>query len=106
MDIVAKHIQPDEYGVRIAELDEMSYRRLLWDHQPLTDFWRVGKGYEKKLKANGMFTMGDIATVSYTHLDVYKRQGYDRVIVEPSGIFDVDEFFDTLYEMCIRDSSG
>lgn len=64
MDIVAKHIQPDEYGVRIAELDEMSYRSLLWDHQPLTDFWRVGKGYEKKLKANGMFTMGDIARCS------------------------------------------
>lgn len=64
MDIVAKHIQPDEYGVRIAELDEMSYRRLLWDHQPLTDFWRVGKGYDKKLKANGMFTMGDIARCS------------------------------------------
>ena len=64
MDIVAKHIKPDEYGVRIAELDEMSYRRLLWDHQPLTDFWRVGKGYEKKLKANGMFTMGDIARCS------------------------------------------
>ena len=58
MDIVAKHIEPDENGVRIAELDEMSYRKLLWDHQPLTDFWRVGKGYEKKLRANGIFTMG------------------------------------------------
>ena len=64
MDIVAKHIEPDENGVRIAELDEMSYRKLLWDHQPLTDFWRVGKGYEKKLRANGIFTMGDVARCS------------------------------------------
>lgn len=58
MDIVAKHIEPDENGVRIAELDEMSYRKLLWDHQPLTDFWRVGKGYEKKLRANGILPWG------------------------------------------------
>ena len=61
LDIGAKHIDPDEKGVRIAELDEMSYRRTLWDHRPLTDFWRVGRGYSKKLEANGMFTMGDIA---------------------------------------------
>lgn len=64
MDIVAKHIPPDEDGVRIAELDEMSYRRLLWDHRPLTDFWRVGKGYAKKLEAHGLYTMGDIARCS------------------------------------------
>ena len=64
MDIRAKHIQPDGYGVRIAELDEMSYRRLLWDHRPLTDFWRVGPGYAKKLEAQGLFTMGDIARCS------------------------------------------
>lgn len=64
MDIWAKHIQPDENGVRIAELDEMSYRRNLWDHRPLTDFWRVGKGYAKKLEANGLYTMGDIARCS------------------------------------------
>ena len=64
MDIVAKHIAPDEDGVRIAELDEMSYRRLLWNHRPLTDFWRVGRGYEKKLEENGLFTMGDIARCS------------------------------------------
>ena len=50
MDIVAKHIKPDKDGVRIAELDEMSYRRKLWSHRPLTDFWRVGKGYAKKLE--------------------------------------------------------
>ena len=64
MDIVAKHIPPDEDGVRIAELDEMTYRRLLWDHRPLTDFWRVGKGYAKKLEAHGLYTMGDIARCS------------------------------------------
>ena len=61
MDIQAKHIAPDKDGVRIAELDEMSYRRLLWTHTPLTDFWRVGRGYSAKLGANGMYTMGDVA---------------------------------------------
>lgn len=64
MDIVAKHIEPDKDGVRIAELDEMSYRRLLWSHRPLTDFWRVGKGYAKKLEDHGLYTMGDIAKCS------------------------------------------
>lgn len=64
MDIVAKHVEPDEYGVRIAELDEISYRRLLWNHRPLTDFWRVGHGYQKKLEAAHLFTMGDIARCS------------------------------------------
>jgi len=61
MDIQAKHIEPDKNGVRIAELDEMGYRRLLWTHTPLTDFWRVGRGYASKLEANGMNTMGDVA---------------------------------------------
>ncbi len=64
MDIVAKHIEPDSNGVRIAKLDEMSYRRLLWNHRPLTDFWRVGRGYAKKLEENGLYTMGDIARCS------------------------------------------
>ena len=64
MDIVAKHVPADEYGVRIAELDEMSYRRLLWSHRPLTDFWRVGRGYAGKLEAHGLYTMGDIARCS------------------------------------------
>ena len=64
MDIVAKRIAPDKNGVRIAALDEMSYRRLLWDHRPLTDFWRVGSGYERKLAAYGIHTMGDIALMS------------------------------------------
>lgn len=64
MDIEAKHAIPDEKGVRIAQLDEISYRRLLWNHRPLTDFWRVGRGYQKKLEAAGLFTMGDIARCS------------------------------------------
>lgn len=64
MDIVAKHIPADADGVRIAQLDEMGYRRQLWDHRPLTDFWRVGRGYRKKLEAHGLFTMGDIARCS------------------------------------------
>lgn len=61
MDIVAKKMPADELGVRIAALDEMKYRELLWEHRPLTDFWRVGAGYQKKLASYGMFTMGDIA---------------------------------------------
>ena len=64
MDIVAKHVHPDVNGVRIAKLDERTYRRLLWEHRPLTDFWRVGGGYAKKLEANGLYTMGDIARCS------------------------------------------
>ena len=64
MDILAKKAQPDEFGVRIAELDEMSYRRQLWSHRPLTDFWRVGPGISRKLEKNGLFTMGDVARCS------------------------------------------
>ena len=64
MDIVAKHIDADENGVRIAQLDEKSYRKLLWDYRPITDFWRVGPGYAKKLAEVGLFTMGDVARCS------------------------------------------
>ena len=64
MDIMAKHVQPDKDGVRIAELDEMSYREQLWAHRPLTDFWRVGRSYAKKLEAIGIYTMGDVARCS------------------------------------------
>ena len=64
MDIIAKKEKPNRYGVRVAELDEMSYRRLLWSHTPLTDFWRVGKGYVEKLASVGLKTMGDIARCS------------------------------------------
>lgn len=64
MDIVAKHIEADQYGVRIAELNEMAYRQKLWNHRPLTDFWRVGPGISRKLEKNGLFTMGDVAQCS------------------------------------------
>lgn len=64
MDIVAKHTEPDKDGVRIAQLDEMSYRKLLWNHRPITDFWRVGKGYAKRLEKEQLYTMGDIARCS------------------------------------------
>ena len=64
MDIYAKHIEPDENGVRIAELNERSYREHLWTHQPISDFWRVGRGIAKKLREHGMETMGDVARCS------------------------------------------
>lgn len=64
MDIEAKHIAPDKDGVRIAELDEADYRRSLWGHRPLTDFWRIGKGYARKLEENGLYNMGDVAKCS------------------------------------------
>lgn len=73
MDIMAKHIPADQNGVRIAALDEMSFRRNLWDHQPLTDFWRVGRGYAKKLEEHGMFTMGDVARMSVHREDLLYR---------------------------------
>ena len=69
MDIVAKHVQPNKYGVRIAGLDEMSYRKMLWNHRPLTDFWRIGKGIAKKLEQNNMYTMGDVAKCSIYNED-------------------------------------
>lgn len=64
MDIVAKHIKPDDKGLRIASLNETLYRQYLWQHRPLTDFWRIGKGYAKKLEQLGLYTMGDIAKCS------------------------------------------
>ena len=70
MDIVAKKMKADKDGVRIASLDEMTYRKLLWDHTPLTDFWRVGHGYQRKLEANNLFTMGDIALCSIENEDL------------------------------------
>ncbi len=74
MDIQAKHIEPDQDGVRIAELDEMSYRELLWTHRPLRDFWRVGHGYAKKLEQNGMYTMGDVARCSIGKSTAYSNE--------------------------------
>ncbi len=74
MDIVAKHIEADEDGVRIAELDEMSYRRLLWDYKPITKFWRVGNGYAKKLAEHGIYTMGDVARCSVGKENEYQNE--------------------------------
>lgn len=106
MDIVAKHVRPDADGVRIAKLDEMSYRKLLWSHQPLTDFWRVGKGYAKKLEEVGLCTMGDIARCSlgkpneyYNEDLLYKMFGINAELLidhawgwEPCTIADVKEY--------------
>ncbi|MBD5631883.1 MAG: DNA methylase [Clostridia bacterium] len=100
MDIVAKHIQPNSEGVRIAELNEMSYRKLLWEHKPLTDFWRVGHGYANKLEANGMYTMGDVALCSLTNEDLlYKLFGINAELLidhawgwEPCTIADIKSY--------------
>lgn len=106
MDIMAKHIQPDKNGVRIAELDEYSYRLFLWDHRPLTDFWRVGKGYDRKLEANGLYTMGDIARCSigepgmrYSEELLYKLFGINAELLidhawgwEPTTIADIKAY--------------
>jgi DNA polymerase V len=106
MDIVAKHTEPDENGVRIAELDEMSYRRELWEHRPLTDFWRVGRGYARKLEENGLYTMGDVARCSigkendyYNEDLLYKLFGINAELLidhawgwEPCTIKEIKEY--------------
>lgn len=100
MDIVAKHIPADENGVRISELDEMSYREKLWAHTPLTDFWRIGRGYSKKLEDRGMFTMGDVARCSIENEDVlYKLFGINAELLidhawgyEPAIIKDIKSY--------------
>lgn len=82
MDIKAKKMAPDKDGVRIAELDEMSYRRELWDHTPLTDFWRVGAGIARNLALNGMFTMGDVARMSVDNENLlYKLLGINAELL-------------------------
>ena len=100
MDIVAKHMPADEDGVRIAELDELKYRQLLWDHRPLTDFWRIGKGISKRLERNGIFTQGDIARMSLTDEDkLYKMFGVNAELIidhawgyEPTRIKDIKSY--------------
>ena len=100
MDIVAKHTEPDQDGVRIAELDEMSYRKKLWNHRPLTDFWRVGKGYARRLETAGLYTMGDIALCSEKDEDyLYKMFGVNAEFLidhawgwEPCEISEVREY--------------
>lgn len=82
MDIVAKHMMPDRDGVRIAELDEMSYRKLLWDHEPITDFWRVGHGIAARLAGMGLKTMGDIARMSLDSEEyLYKQFGVNAELL-------------------------
>lgn len=82
MDIVAKHTDANEIGVRIAEIDEFSYRKLLWDHKPITDFWRVGRGYAKKLAEYNIFTMGDVARCSVENEDLlYKLFGVNAELL-------------------------
>ena len=100
MDIVAKHMPPDENGVRIASLDERSYRELLWDHMPITDFWRIGKGYAKRLASAGMYTMGDVARCSVRSEDIlYKMFGVNAELLidhawgyEPCTIADIKKY--------------
>ncbi|MDE6732496.1 MAG: DNA methylase [Oscillospiraceae bacterium] len=100
MDIMAKHIPADKNGARIAELDEMSYRRKLWAHRPLTDFWRIGGGISSKLEPHGMFTMGDIARCSVENEDLlYKLFGVNAELLidhawgwEPCEIADIKAY--------------
>ena len=100
MDVGAKHVKPNSQGVRIAELDEMSYRKLLWSHRPITDFWRVGKGYSKRLEANNMYTMGDVARCSIEHEDLlYKLFGINAELlidhawgIEPCTLEDIRNY--------------
>ncbi len=82
MDIVAKHIKPDKNGVRIAGLDELTYKKLLWNHKPITDFWRVGKGISKRLEKHGIFTMGDVARTSIKNEELlYKLFGINAELL-------------------------
>ena len=82
MDIVAKHIEPDINGVRIAQIDEIEYRKKLWDHRPLTSFWRIGQGISKKLEEHGMYTMGDVARCSIENENLlYKLFGVNAELL-------------------------
>ena len=82
MDIIAKHTEANEFGVRVASLDIESYRKKLWTHVPLTDFWRIGKGYYNKLKEYKIYTMGDIARTSIENEDLlYKLFGIDAELL-------------------------
>ena len=100
MDVVAKHVEADEDGVRIAALDERTYRATMWDHRPLTDFWRVGKGYARKLEAAGLYTMGDIALWSETNEELlYQMFGVNAELLidhawgwEPCRISDIKAY--------------
>ena len=100
MDIMAKHCTADENGVRIAVLDELGYRRELWSHRPLTDFWRVGRGYARKLESYGIYTMGDVARCSLQDEDLlYRLFGKNAELLidhswgyEPCGMAEVKAY--------------
>lgn len=82
MDVVAKHTEANKFGVRIAELNEMSYRKMIWNHLPITDIWRVGKGISKRLEEYGMYTMGDVARCSINNEDLlYKLFGVNAELL-------------------------
>ena len=82
MDIVAKHVKPNKNGVRIAALDELTYRKLLWNHRPITDFWRVGKGYATRLEKHNIYTMGDVARTSIQNEELlYKLFGINAELL-------------------------
>lgn len=114
MDIVAKHKKADENGVRIAQLDEQSYRELLWNHEPITDFWRVGRGYSNRLEKHGIYTMGDIARCSlggkgdyYNEDLLYKLFGINAELlidhawgVEPCTIADIKAYKPASSSLC------
>ena len=114
MDIVAKHVEPDSQGVRIGFLDEQSYREQLWGHRPLTDFWRVGPGYAKRLEKYGLFTMGDIARCSlgspsdfYNEELLYSAFGVNAELLidhawgyEPCTIRDIKAYQPTTSSLC------
>ena len=114
MDIVAKKMPADKHGARIAQLNEQRYRETLWEHRPLTDFWRVGRGYAKKLEANGLYTMGDIARCSigedtdfYNERLLYKLFGINAELLidhawgwEPATIADIKSYRPTTNSIC------
>ena len=100
MDITAKHAAPDKDGVRIAKLDEESFRYLLWDHKPLTDFWMTGPGTVKRLEKHGIHTMGELAYFSTVNQDIlYKEFGVDAELLidhawglEPCGMKEIKAY--------------
>lgn len=108
MDIVAKHAKANKYGVRIACLDEQMYKKQLWNHKPLTDFWRVGKGIAKKLEQNNMYTMGDVARYSITKEDkLFKLFGVNAELLidhawgyEPCTMQSIKSYVPTTNSLC------
>lgn len=115
MDILAKHMQPTKHGIKIASLNGLKYRQLLWDHQPLTDFWRIGRGYQKRLQRLGLHTMGEIAACSegklsdqYNEELLYREFGKNAEILidhawgyEPLTIQDIKQYQPRQHCLCV-----